>query len=106
MNNTLYIKAGLALLMLLTIVTTDQPVYSRDSISQGDLVIMPRRVLLDNAKRTQELNIANTGTDSAKYLISVVQYKMLENGGFQEITEPETGQNFATKNFRFFFQEV
>jgi len=106
MNNTLYVKAGFALLMLLTIITADQPVHKTDSVSQGDLVIMPRRVLLDNAKRTQELNIANTGTDSAKYLISVVQYKMLESGAFQEITEPEAGQNFANKNFRFFPRSV
>jgi len=106
MNNTLYVKAGLALLTLLTIITTEKPVYNADSVAQGDLVIMPRRVLLDNAKRTQELNIANTGTDSAKYLISVIQYRMLENGGFQEITEPDAGQNFATKNFRFFPRSV
>ena len=106
MNNTLYVKAGLALLMLLTMITAEQPVHNTNIVAQGDLVIMPRRVLLDNAKRTQELNISNTGSDSAKYLISVVQYRMLENGGFQEITEPDAGQNFATKNFRFFPRSV
>ena len=106
MNNSLFVRAGVTLLTLLTMVITEQSLRKTDSIAQGDLVIMPRRVVLDASKRTQELNIANTGTDSAKYVISVVQYKMLENGGFEEITEPEAGQNFATKNFRFFPRSV
>lgn len=106
MNNTLFIKAGLATVSLLTLITAGSLLYKKDSVSQGDLVIMPRRVMLDTGKRTQELNIANTGVDSAKYLISVIQYKMLANGGFEEIAEPEEGQNFANKNFRFFPRSV
>lgn len=106
MNNTLFIKVGLAMLTLLTVVTTGSLLYNKDSVAQGDLIIMPRRVMLDAAKRTQELNIANTGADSAKYLISVIQYKMLPSGAFEEITEPEAGQNFASKNFRFFPRSV
>ncbi|RWW91625.1 fimbrial biogenesis chaperone [Flavobacterium cerinum] len=106
MNNTLFIKAGIALLMLSVMVITEQLLYPSNSISQGDLVIMPRRVILDASKRTQELNVANTGADSAKYLISVVQYRMLESGAFEEIAEPDSGQNFADKNFRFFPRSV
>jgi uncharacterized cupredoxin-like copper-binding protein len=106
MNNTLFMKAGIALFMLSIMVATEQLLYPSDSINQGDLVIMPRRVILDANKRTQELNVANTGVDSAKYLISVVQYRMLENGAFEEIVEPDSGQNFADKNFRFFPRSV
>lgn len=107
MNNTLFIKAGLVLLTVTTLLTAGQLLYNTgNSISQGDLVIMPRRVMLDPGKRTQELNLANTGSDSAKYLISVVQYRMLKNGSFEEITEPDSGQYFATKNFRFFPRSV
>lgn len=106
MNNTLFLKAGIALLMLSAMAMTEQLLYPPNSISQGDLVIMPRRVILDANKRTQELNVANTGVDSAKYLISVIQYRMLENGAFEEIAEPDSGQNFADKNFRFFPRSV
>jgi len=107
MNNTLFIKAGLVLLTVTTLLTAGQLLYNTsNSVSQGDLVIMPRRVMLDPGKRTQELNLANTGSDSAKYLISVVQYRMLKNGSFEEITEPDSGQYFATKNFRFFPRSV
>lgn len=99
-------KVGIALFALSVVVMTEQLLYPSDSINQGDLVIMPRRVILDASKRTQELNVANTGADSAKYLISVVQYRMLDNGAFEEIVEPDSGQNFADKNFRFFPRSV
>jgi len=74
--------------------------------AQGNLIIMPRRVVFEGSKRTQVLNVANTGTDTAKYLISVVQYRMLENGNFEAVTLPDSGQNFADKNFRFFPRSV
>lgn len=74
--------------------------------AQGNLLVMPRRVILDNAKRTQELNLANTGKDTARYEISVLQYRMKQDGNFEPITEPDTGQNFATKFFRFYPRSV
>lgn len=74
--------------------------------AQGNLIIIPRRVVFEGPKRTQELNLANTGTDSAKYLISVIQYRMMENGTFENIMEPDSGQHFADKNFRIFPRSV
>lgn len=74
--------------------------------AQGNLIILPRRVVFEGSKRTQELNVANTGRDTAKYLISVLQYRMLQNGNFEAIEKPDSGQNFADKNFRFFPRSV
>lgn len=74
--------------------------------AQGNLIILPRRVVFEGSKRTQELNVANTGRDTAKYLISVLQYRMLQNGNFEAIDTPDFGQNFADKNFRFFPRSV
>lgn len=99
-------KAGIALGTVLIMAFGSQFVTETNSNAQGDLVIMPRRVILDPRKRTQELNIANSGADTAKYLISVVHYRMLENGAFEEISVPDPGQNFADKNFRFFPRSV
>jgi len=79
---------------------------AKETSAQGNLIIIPRRVVFDGTKRTQDLNLANTGTDTAKYLISIIQYRMLEDGNFQEITKPDTSQNFADKNFRFFPRSV
>jgi P pilus assembly chaperone PapD len=77
-----------------------------DVHAQGNLLITPRRVVFEGAKKTQELNLANTGVDTAKYNVSIVQYRMKEDGSFQEITIPDEGQNFADKYIRFFPRTV
>ncbi len=74
--------------------------------AQGNLIIIPRRVVFEGNKRTQELNLANTGTDTAKYLISVIQYRMKEDGNFEIIERPDSGQLFADQHFRFFPRSV
>ena len=70
--------------------------------AQGNLLITPRRVVFEGNKRSEELNLANTGKDTAKYNVSILEYRMKEDGSFQEITEPDPGQNFAGKYLRFF----
>jgi P pilus assembly chaperone PapD len=77
-----------------------------NAVAQGNLIVIPRRVVFDESKRTQELSIANIGTDTAKYLISVIQYRMTKEGAFENIIQPDSGQNFADKNFRFFPRSV
>ena len=74
--------------------------------AQGNLLITPRRVIFEGQKRSQDLNLANTGVDSAKYNVSVIQYRMREDGSFEEITVPDEGQNFADKFLRFFPRTV
>lgn len=79
---------------------------SHEVKAQGNLLITPRRVVFEGSKRTQELNLANTGLDTAKYNVSIVQYRMKEDGSFEEITVPDSGQNFADKFIRFFPRTV
>lgn len=76
------------------------------SFAQGDLMIYPKRILFDGAKRSQEINLANSGKDTARYILSVVQIKMTEEGGFEQITTAEPGQNFADRYFRIFPRNV
>lgn len=76
------------------------------SIAQGNLLITPRRVVFEGNLKTQELNLANTGKDTARYNVSIVQYRMKEDGSFEEISEPDPGQNFADKYIRFFPRSV
>ena len=87
-------------LILLSIVTSTQV------MAQGNLLITPRRVVFEGSKRTQDLNLANTGQDTAKYNVSIIQYRMREDGSFEEITEADAGQNFADKFLRFFPRTV
>jgi len=91
------LMAGLVILSIIT---------STRAIAQGNLLITPRRVVFEGQKRTQDLNLANTGIDTAKYNISVTNYRMREDGSFEDITTPDAGQNFADKNLRFFPRTV
>ena len=76
------------------------------SIAQGNLLIYPKRIVFEGSKRAQVLNIANTGTDTIRYLISVVQMRMKQDGSFETITQPDSNQFFSDKNFRFFPRNV
>ncbi len=96
-NYCFFLISGLVLLLILSI---------EEVVAQGNLLITPRRVVFEGPKKTQELNLANTGADTAKYNVSIVQYRMTENGSFEEITVPDQGQNFADKNIRFFPRTV
>lgn len=73
-----------------------------DGFAQGNLLITPRRAVFEGSKRSIDLNLANTGQDTATYSISLVQIRMKEDGGFETITEPDQGQRFADSFVRFF----
>lgn len=77
-----------------------------NTLAQGNLLVTPRRVVFDGSKRTITLNLANIGKDTATYSISLVQIRMTEEGAFETITEPDPGQNFASKNLRYFPRSV
>jgi P pilus assembly chaperone PapD len=82
------------------------PFATAKIMAQGNLMITPRRVVFEGQQRTQELNLANTGNDTARYLISLVEVRMKEDGGFEQITAPDSGQNFASSYIRFFPRSV
>ena len=69
-------------------------------------MVMPKRIVFDGSQRSQEINLANTGSDTATYAISFIQYKMTEDGNFKEVTEPEDGQRFATEYLRYYPRRV
>ena len=75
-------------------------------MAQGDLLITPRRVVFEGSKRSMDLNLANTGKDTATYAISLMQIRMKEDGGFETITDPDPGQRFADRFIRFFPRSV
>jgi len=88
------------LLMLLALL------ISEAASAQGNLLITPRRVVFEGNKSSQEINLANTGQDSATYSVSFVQYRMTESGSFEQIEEPDPGQLFADKMIRYFPRTV
>ena len=81
-------------------------VFPIESLAQGNLLIMPRRVVFEGAKKSADLILANTGADTAKYVVSIVQMRMKNDGSFEQITNPDSGQYFADKYIRFFPRTV
>ncbi len=77
-----------------------------ETYAQGDLMIMPKRLVFEGSERSQEINLANTGSDTAVYAISFINYKMTESGNFEQVEEPEEGQRFATDFLRYFPRRV
>ena len=63
-------------------------------------------MVFEGSKKSIDLNLANTGQDTATYAISLVQIRMKEDGGFETITEPDPGQRFADPFIRFFPRSV
>lgn len=74
--------------------------------AQGNLQITPKRIVFEGQKRIMEVVLVNSDLDSAKYSISFLQFRMTEDGAFEEINTPDSGQNFSDKNIRFFPRSV
>jgi len=81
-------------------------VFSAELHAQGNIMILPRRVVFEGSLKSQEITLANTGNDSAKYLVSIVQMRMKDDGSFENITAPDSGQYFADKYLRFYPRTV
>lgn len=81
-------------------------IFGTSGFAQGDLMIMPKRLVFDGSQRSQEINLANTGSDTAVYAISFVNYMMTEDGNFEQVEEPKEGQRFATDFLRYFPRRV
>lgn len=57
--------------------------------AQGNLLVAPIRVVFDDSKQRENLNLSNIGQDTAVYLISFVHYRMQEDGGFQQLSDTD-----------------
>lgn len=80
--------------------------FSVTASGQGDLLLYPKRIVFEGSKKSQTLNLANIGKDTVRYLISIVESRMRDDGGFETISQPDSGQHFADKYFRFFPRNV
>lgn len=80
--------------------------YLKPAAAQGNLLVTPVRAVFEGQQRSAELNIANSGKDTARFVISMVEIRMNKNGTFERITEPDSGQLFASEYLRFFPHSV
>jgi P pilus assembly chaperone PapD len=90
----------------LIIVFLLQAFFSLSALAQGNLIVMPRRVMFEGNKRSEELNLGNTGKDTATYIISLIHIRMKDDGSFEQINQPDSGQQFADNYLRYFPRRV
>lgn len=74
--------------------------------AQGNLLITPMRVVFEGNKQQAELNLMNTGTDTATYSISFRHYNMTEHGRLELIEKPDTSQMLADPYLRIYPRQV
>jgi hypothetical protein len=74
--------------------------------SQGHLLITPKRVVFEGGMQRAELNLMNTGSDTARYSISFRQYNMAEEGNLVLIEKPDTARMPSEPYLRIFPRQV
>lgn len=76
--------------------------------SQSDVMIFPRRVVFEGNNNIQEVTLVNNGKDTAKYIISFIEYKMNEDGSLVLIDKIDSNNNyyFASNYLRFFPRSI
>ncbi|HSF88460.1 MAG TPA: hypothetical protein VLA46_03525 [Saprospiraceae bacterium] len=80
--------------------------FFSSAIAQGNLLIFPKRIVFEEGKKTEIINLTNTSSDTVRYSISFVQFRMDENGHFDRIAEPDPGQFFADEFLRYYPRTV
>ncbi len=95
-----YIGTVIIIAMIFTLFTVNT------LFAQGSLLLTPKRVVFEGNKSSESINLANLGKDTARYVISIVEYRMKENGEFEEITLKDAGQFSAEPYIRYFPRTV
>ena len=67
----------------------------------GGLVVSPQLVELDSRNRSQVLTLANRGTETQTYRVSIVNYRMDAAGNLHPTDTPAEGEGFANALFRY-----
>jgi P pilus assembly chaperone PapD len=75
--------------ILLLIAVLTAPLAHKPAAAQGlgNLTIAPTRVVFEGRTRSEVITLINNGSESATYRISVIEMKMLEDGGFKRLKD-------------------
>jgi hypothetical protein len=80
--------------------------YANTLQAQGSLLLTPKRIVFEGKKTTESLNLANSGKDTARYVISLINLRMKEDGSFEEISQADATSISATPYIRYFPRTV
>ncbi len=92
----LFTILSLALLTLIGSVAPYNVAYSQ-ALEEGKagILLTPTRLVLEGRQRSGMISVANNGTGEGTYRAELVNRRMLETGGFEEVVEPLEGEKFA-----------
>jgi len=92
--------------VLSTILIIGLPVTKTLAQGAGDLIVAPTRVVFDDRTRSAQLSLANKGSETATYRISLINMRMDDNGQLIEIDRPGEGELFAENLIRYSPRQV
>ena len=72
----------------------------------ADLMVAPTRIVFDKNQRAAQLDLINSGAETATYRISIVNRRMSETGEFSAIDSPGPGEQFAGELLRYSPRQV
>lgn len=95
----------LFLSLVLPVVLLFQPgvaVAEEAPSSMADLMVTPKRLVLEGTERTAELALMNRSNKQLTYAVSFIEYRMTEDGKLETITEEgRPGEHFCSPFVRF-----
>lgn len=77
-----------------------------DAWAVNELMVHPTRIIFEENTRTAQVDLINSGSETAIYRISLIQRRMTETGDFVSIDEPLPGERFADDMIRFSPRQV
>lgn len=77
-----------------------------DVAQAAGLRISPTRVVVEGRTRSSEVTLINTGEEAATYRINFINMRMTDDGDYEQIEEPDAGQQFADKMIRYAPRQV
>jgi P pilus assembly chaperone PapD len=101
MRSNKYLSAFIVMLISLSSIAPIQKLAA-----QGNLVLTPKRVVFEGNRTSESINLANSGKDTARYVVSLIHLKMKEDGSFEEITQAQAGELSAEPYLRYFPRTV
>ena len=72
----------------------------------AELMVAPTRIVFDKNQRAAQLDLINSGSETAIYRIGVVNRRMSETGEFSAIDSPGPGEQFADEMLRYSPRQV
>ena len=95
-----------ALLVVAYSIVSAGPTVSLALAQGGGIQVLPTRVIFEGRKRSEQVALINHGNTQTTYRISFKNMRMLEDGSYEDVEEPQPGETFSDKMIIFSPRQV